>query len=92
MKRIEYTSARVARIAAKVMKMRMRWYREILHPNDRYTTIEPALWADIRALAASCLTQTAGKPKPFNVGDRLKWDGQIWECKLAGPKRKRRTP
>lgn len=57
----ERTSARVARIAAKVL--RIKTYRasepvavEYIDGRDKFVT-----WGDVRALAASCLTQTAPK-------------------------------
>jgi len=58
----ERTSARVARIAAKVMVS----CRGI--PSNRILVYErkakdDITWGHLRALAASCLTQTADKPK-----------------------------
>lgn len=64
MSRNERTSPRVARIAAKVMAERcggdviVAW----LATHGTGVRNTPLYWRDIRALAASCLTQTAAKP------------------------------
>jgi hypothetical protein len=64
-KRNEHTTARVAKIAAKVLAMK---YRDSLalynYPEEGQSALPSGLyWGDIRALAASCLTQTLDKPK-----------------------------
>lgn len=61
MKKPEVTSKRVAKIAAKVMSI-----QEPLKTSVGWTT--PRGWeqvsvGDMKALAASCLTQAADKPK-----------------------------
>lgn len=59
MKRNEHTSARVAKIAAKVLAI------DVENPDDVGVTVVGGGkkiwigWRDIRALAASCLTQTS---------------------------------
>lgn len=59
----ERTSKRVAKIAGRVLALRGRL--QVL-PSGRlcdYCFGPGIKWSDIRALAASCLTQTADKPK-----------------------------
>lgn len=65
----EKTSPRVARIAAKWMGAnveRLMWPHLVrVHFDDAYFTVFAVKdWRDIRAMAASCLTQTAAKPTP----------------------------
>lgn len=60
----ERTSARVARVAAKYMRLtRPAFLAEHWGTDDDSLKKLRQLHSDIRALAASCLTQTADKPK-----------------------------
>ena len=64
MARNEQTSPRVAKIAAKVLAMQNDLNLELYeHPHGQGPVITSLKWRDIRALAASCLTQAADKPK-----------------------------
>jgi len=63
MKRNEETSARVAKIAAKVLAMVNSSTLELYHHPDGKPVKTDLKWRDIRALAASCLTQSPDKPK-----------------------------
>lgn len=54
----ERTSARVSRIAGKILEMKLG-----LLDKAEFEITSGLKWADIRALAASCLTQTPTKPK-----------------------------
>lgn len=63
-KRNERTSPRVAKIAAKVLAMENAGDLELYeHIGGRVAKRTGLYWRDIRALAASCLTQAADKPK-----------------------------
>ncbi|HQS15009.1 hypothetical protein [Reyranella sp.] len=63
-KRNERTSPRVVKVAAKVLAMQNDLNLELYeHPHGHGPVMTSLKWRDIRALAASCLTQTADKPK-----------------------------
>ena len=73
MARNERTSPRVARIAAKVLAMQNDLSLELYeHPHDQGPVMTSLKWRDIRALAASCLTQAADKPKRAAAKRRAK--------------------
>jgi hypothetical protein len=61
--RNEKTSKRVAKIAGKVLALKgvASWYVTVCN-EDRHSAVG-LTWRDIRALAASCLTQAADKKK-----------------------------
>ena len=62
-KRNEKTSPRVAKIAAKVLAVRTKTPAKDLGIVAHDGSGVVIRWSDIRALAASCLTQAADKPK-----------------------------
>jgi hypothetical protein len=59
----ERTSKRVARIAGKVMARRGIASKELMIFNDDAYECLNITWSDVRALAASCLTQAADKKR-----------------------------
>ena len=72
MKRNERTSNRVARIAGKILAIKAvethatLWGVEKTEFGDENGLVW-IKWSDIRAIAASCLTQTRNKPKRRKV-------------------------
>lgn len=72
MTRNEKTGARVARIAAKVLAMKTFEYgfSHRCHRLEDDSLVEKRLWRDIRALAASALTQSPNRPKRKARGAR----------------------
>jgi len=62
-KRNERTSARVAKIAAKVLAVKTKTPATDLGIVAHDGSGIVIRWSDIRALAASCLTQVADAPK-----------------------------
>ena len=58
--RNERTSKRVAKIAGKVLAVRGMSKEDVYWGGGYFTGLK---WSDIRALAASCLTQAADKKK-----------------------------
>lgn len=59
----EKTSKRVARIAARILSSQTSAREEITAWDAKGENLIHFKWADIRALAASALTQVADKPK-----------------------------
>lgn len=70
MTRDEKTSPRIAKIAAKVLAERLTPANAVVCLIGEGRQVCGLYWRDIRALAASCLTQTADKAKPTTPIER----------------------